>query len=145
MTSPHPGTSFRRFLVLAAIVILLPFLVVSAITQFRNNILFNHAIEAELQAITRLTAMALDDDLSERIAALTELAPPSIDSRDLADTRRGLNKYLLQHPSTRSVSLLGRDGKLVIQAGSIDGLDIPHLANALGINAVTGTVSNNLA
>jgi signal transduction histidine kinase len=145
MANSLPGTSFRRFLVLAAIAILLPFLALSAITLFRSRMLYNHAIEAELQAITRLTTEALDDDLSERIAGLTELAPTNIDTRDLADIRRGLNKYLLQHPSTRSVSLLGRDRKPVIQAGRIDGQDIPRLAAALGVDAATGTISSNVA
>lgn len=145
MANPPPGTSFRHFLVLAAIAILLPFVVLSGITLFRNRMLYNHAIEAELQAITRLTTQALDDDLSERIAGLTELAPPNTDTLDLADIRRGLDKYLLQHPSTLSVSLLGRDSKPMIQVGRIDGQDIPHLAAALGVDAATGTESNNVA
>lgn len=136
MTRLRHRISFRLFLAISALVILLPLLMVGGMILSHNSQLNQRMTEAELRAMARLATAALDADLSNWLGALERVASSSgIDAGDPAGAQQIFGNYLLRHPTTRSLSLLGRDGKPIIQVGHLSDRDISAVAGAMGLPA----------
>jgi signal transduction histidine kinase len=132
MKITNRNLSFRGFLTMAALIILLPFHVLIGILLWDKTELHNRRVEAELHAVTRMAAAVIDADLREWLAELQPLAfrvasTPTASPR----LRDMLTTHLEGHPATHAVAVVDADRAIVAQAGKPDSGSIEPLFRAI--------------
>src|ERR1700722_966515 len=132
--------SFRRFLTIAALVILLPFLLLQLTQQYHDSVLHQSAVGAELRGMAKSVAAQLDAGLMEWLEDVVDLdnAIPldGFDPGDPAGTQRILGEYLKQHQETRSLSVLGADGRVIAQVGDLTNPEISAISDSMELPKV---------
>lgn len=132
--------SFRRFLTIAALVILLPFLLLQLTQQYHDSVLHQSSVGAELRGMAKSVAAQLDAGLMEWLEDVVDLdnAIPldGFDTGDPAGTQRILGENLKQHQETRSLSVLGADGRVIAQVGDLTNPEISAISDSMELPKV---------
>src|SRR5579859_614777 len=111
--------SFRGFLAIAALLILLPYHVVGAYLLWRQSGAERELIEAHIRAVTRLAAAAADAGVAEWLSNLEALAQFAGDGADADAVSKPIADYLNRHSDTQAVELLRSDGAVVVWMGHL--------------------------
>ena len=132
MTSLSRPISFRVFHTLAALATLAPVLIMVAILSIHDSGLYDSEDEPLLRVMPRMAAAAIDDVLTAWANSLERLALADLDAEQPARTREMLDAYLADHPATRSLALLDRDGTPGVEVGVLSDREIVAVAAIIG-------------
>ena len=123
--------SFRGFLAIAALLILLPYYVVGAYLLWRQAGSERELIEAHLQAVTRLAAATTDAGVAEWLSSLEALEQFAGDGADAKAVSKHIADYLDRHTDTQAVELLRGDGAVVVWMGHLPDVTATAAAAAM--------------
>lgn len=123
--------TFRGFLAIAALLILLPYHVVGAYLLWRQAGSDRELIEAQLRAATRLAAAAADAGVAEWISSLEALAQFAGDGVDADTVGKPIADYLNHHPGTQALELVRGDGAVVLWMGGLPEVTAAAAATAM--------------
>jgi signal transduction histidine kinase len=113
--------SFRTFLAMATLVILLPVHIVVGLLLLDDVRSYRHKLENDMRTITRIEAAAVDMNVRGWLSDLQGLAlQVARDPTDLPWLRETLTAYLDHHPETSTLAIVDADGVVVAQVGEAD-------------------------
>lgn len=111
--------SFRGFLIIMALLILLPFNFIGACLVLRHARSQRVLIEAQLRAVTDMAAAAAHIVVAEWRSGLESLAQVAGDGSDVKAAARAMSEYLNTHPETQALGLLRSDSSVAAQSGRL--------------------------
>jgi signal transduction histidine kinase len=123
--------TFRGFLAIAALLILLPFHLMGAYLLWRSAGSERELVEAQLRAVTSMAAAAADADVEEWRKGLESLAQFAGDGGNTEAAARMMGEYLNQHRDTQALGLLRSDGSFAVRSGQLPSSTVAAAAAAM--------------